>query len=398
MNLWQSLEGMVSGELTGADPGTSLQRINESGIPLADVEWVDELTVRFRCFRRDRRKTEEICRKRGDELHFREESGLFYLGRNFLKRPVLAAGVLLLFTLTLYLPTRVLFVQVEGNETTPARQILSAAEDCGIRFGASRRAVRSEKMKNALLAALPELKWAGINTTGCTAAISVREREQQQEEAPSTGISSIVAARDGYITSCTVTRGNGLCVPGQVVQEGQVLISGYTDCGICIQVTDAQGEIFAQTSHDFQAVMPAASEVRLEEGETKHRYSLILGKKRINFWKGSGISDTTCGRMYEEYYITLPGGFRLPVCIAAETLTDWDSVTMEIQQQSAQESLKRFARESVLEQTVAGSILREEQTVTREKDRYVLSSRFLCSEMIGRVITEEIGDTNGKTN
>ena len=25
--------------------------------------------------------------------------------------------------------------------------------------------------------------------------------------------------------------------------------------------------------------------------------------------------------MYEEYYITLPGGFRLPVCLAVETLT-----------------------------------------------------------------------------
>lgn len=31
-------------------------------------------------------------------------------------------------------------------------------------------------MKNALLSAIPELQWAGVNTYGCRAVISVRER------------------------------------------------------------------------------------------------------------------------------------------------------------------------------------------------------------------------------
>ena len=47
---------------------------------------------------------------------------------------------------------------------------------------------------------------------------------------------------------------------------------------------------------------------------------------------------------------------------------------------------------------LAGTILQESQTITPEEGRYVLSGRFLCEEMIGRVITEEIGETNGKTD
>jgi sporulation protein YqfD len=155
-----------------------------------------------------------------------------------------------MFLLTIFLPTRVLFIHVEGNSTVEERRILEAAQECGIRFGASRRQVRSEKMKNRLLEKVPELKWAGVNTSGCTAVISVREQPVQEQRTGYTGISSIVAACDGRITSCTVTKGNGLCAPGQVVQKGQLLISGYLDCGICIRVTGAEGEIFAETRQE----------------------------------------------------------------------------------------------------------------------------------------------------
>lgn len=398
MNFWKSVDGVTMAELTGADPGKTLYMINQAGIRMTQIEWKDQLTIQFCCARRDRKLIREICKKRGDDLRFSKEKGLYYLGKRFISRPVLLTGILFFLGLSLFLPTRILFFQVEGNEAIPTRQILEAAEECGIRFGVSRRAVRSEKMKNALLAAVPELKWAGINTAGCTAVISVREREFQEQTVSSAGVSSIVALRDGYITSCTVTRGNALCVPGQVVQEGQVLISGYTDLGICIQLTQAQGEVFAETSRDFQAISPSEQVLRLENRGVQKRYSLVLGKKRINLWKGSGISDVTCGRMYEEYYITLPGEFRLPVCIGVESLTDWKTTVMELPPDTMEDRLISFARQSVLKQTVAGSILREDHAMIQEDSRYILTSRFLCSEMIGRVITEEIGEINGKTD
>ena len=80
-------------------------------------------------------------------------------------------GLCLLLLLVCILPTRVLFMRVEGNESIPENLILEAAEDCGIRFGASRSAVRSEKVKNGILSRISELQWVGVNTKGCIAVI-----------------------------------------------------------------------------------------------------------------------------------------------------------------------------------------------------------------------------------
>ena len=392
------MEGTIKVELTGAEPERTLRIINEQGIRLYRIQRSGELTVWFRCARQDRNAIHKICQKRGDNVSFSEEQGIFWLVADFFRRPVLAISLAVLFFLTIFLPTRVLFYQVEGNERIPAQQILEAAQQCGIRFGASRRNVRSERMKNALLSIMPELQWAGINTSGCTGIISVRERQIEAETEVSSGIKHIVAARDGYITDCTVVQGSAMCEPGQIVQEGQILISGYTDCGICVRVSDASGEIMAQTDRSFCGWMPDRMEIRHDDADTKIRYSLILGKKRINLWKGSGISTVTCGRMYEEYCLTLPGGFQLPVKLAVETLTDSTTTAEPILEEQISAQFMAYARSSVLNQMVAGSILSEEQRVVQEGGRFELNSRFSCQEMIGRVITKEIGETNGKND
>ena len=229
MNLLKSPEGSVTAVLTSADPGWMIEKINEREIPLYHVKKTGELTMSFRCARNSQLKIRKLCEKYGSEVHFQENCDLGWCILSVLRHRVLVTGIIALFLLTWYLPTRVLFVRVEGNVHIPSGQILDAAQSCGIRFGVSGKTVRSERMKNALLEKIPELQWAGINTSGCMATILVRERETEKAQPRSAGVQSIAAVRDGYITSCTVTRGTGICVPGQVVKAGQILISGYTD-------------------------------------------------------------------------------------------------------------------------------------------------------------------------
>lgn len=393
MNIWQSAAGMVTVKVVSADPAALLQAAGAHGIVLHGIDMTDPLTLRFRLLRRDWKSLGVLCQKRGDKAEILGKEGIFWSGKALLGRPVLILGLLFWMAMSLWLPSRVLFVEVEGNTQIPAQKILEAAQSCGIRFGASRRAVRSEKMKNALLSSLEELKWAGVNTYGCRAVISVREKDECQEpETPS--VTSVVAVRDGYITSCTVTGGSGQCQPGQTVKAGQLLISPYTDCGIAIRVEKAQGEIYADTRREILAVTPSKAAVRLEKGEESRHISILIGKKRINFWKGSGIWDASCGRMYKEYCITLPGGFALPLGVAVERVTRWETGMGETPEDSVRQDLIRFARDQVGGQMIAGRVLSLQHTMTREPGRYVLKADFLCNEMIGREYALKIGETN----
>lgn len=393
MGMIRSVAGMVAVEIDSADIPGLLSAITEIGIPVFHAGIKGELTLQLRLRREDWRRVSALCRRRGEKARIRRRMGVYWLLKGMLHRPVLLTGLAGLILLVLLLPKRVLFVRVEGNQQIPAARILEAAADSGIRFGAARREVRSERMKNALLDAVPELQWAGVNTFGCVAVISVRERaEQKQESREITGVGSIVAACDGIILSATASRGTCLCCPGQAVTKGQVLISGYTDLGLTIGVTLAEGEVFAQTRHPLRAVMPLQTERRTEIREEYVNFSLRIGKKRINFWKGSGICDGSCGRMYEEYYITLPGGFQLPIALIKETVTDYVTRTDTVAAPDTQPVLERLGKDYIRSRMLSGTVLSEALDCREENGLLVLDGEYLCTEMIGRLRQEKIGE------
>lgn len=396
MNMWRSLEGTMDVELTSAEPELSLEKINESKIEIYHVRQKDPLTFLFSIRRPDYPALARQCEKRGEKLRIQNRSGVYWTGKALLRRRLLLAGMALLLCFVFFLPSRVFFVQVEGNETVSGRKILAAAEECGIRFGASRRHVRSEKVKNALLSAVPELQWAGVNTAGCVATISVRERSAPPPKNQPHEVTSLVAARDGYIVSGTVTSGTPLFTVGQTVRTGEVLVSGYADGGFCIRAGRAEGEIFAQTSRELTVITPSTAWQRGEERSTKKKVSLIIGKKRINLWKDSGNLDMSCGRIINSYTLTLPGGFVLPISLSVETLSCYEMTVTERDRIHVETSLSSFAERYLTDTMIAGEISQRAETIFREAGIYSLDGEYRCTEMISRV--HQIGEEHGENS
>lgn len=377
--------------LTSADPGKAMVDVVQSGVTVYRAQRDDDsIDSVFYIRRQDKKRLEELARRRGYELRTEGAAGLYWVLRGLSKRPVLVGGILTLLLVTLFLPTRIFFVRVEGNVNVPTRLIIEQCAESGICFGASRREVRSERVKNALLEAMPELQWAGVNTSGCVATVTVQERSDNLEDEKQEGICSIVAARDGVITSVTVSAGNSLCHVGQAVRAGQLLVSGYTDCGISIRAGHADAEIYAQTQRELFAITPAE---RNEKGETtaaEKKYALLLGKNRINFYKSSGISGVSCDKIYSEYYMTLPGGFTLPVAIIVE---EWSyrSVSMtQIPEDETQQLLSSFAQWYLPRQMTAGQVMARVETFSQDGDTASLQGYYACTEMIAQVRSEEI--------
>ena len=383
MELFHSLTGNVTVEVVSADIPGVLTTLGKSDIPIYDISQRDGLTVRLIIGREHYKKAASILNNRGDSHRLIQRNGLFWTAKQLLRRPVLVAGLCILLLLTVFLPTKVLFVKVEGNSSVPSRLILERAEECGISFGTSRAAVRSERIKNSLLEAIPELQWVGVNTYGCVAVICVRERSQTQQPKEDNRVCSIVAARDGVIQSVNVNRGTVLCAKGQAVTKGQILISGYTDCGFLIKAEHAEGEILAQTNRELTVLAPEKSLSRAVQTVSERKFSLILGKFRINFYKDSGILDTTCVKMYSESYLTLPGGFQLPVAIGVEQCTLYRCE--EADNTEAENALVSFAQLYLPTQMVAGQILHRQEAVSGCR----LEGKYACLEMIGQVRYEE---------
>jgi len=398
LNFWNSISGMIMVEITSADPVALFEILSKARIPLFCVLQKTELVYQFSICRRDYKKIDRIIKKRSDSMRVIHRHGLYWHITAWKNRWILTGTFLILLGMSFILPSRILFIEVSGNQNLSTREILEAAEDCGIFFAASRKHVRSENVKNELLSALPQLQWAGINTAGCRAVISVRERNIQRDYIDENIVTNMIAEQDAYILSVTATKGTAMVQPGDTVIKGQVLISGYTDCGLYIEASRASGEVLAQTKRSITAIMPDIQHILSNINDTQYRISLLVGKKRINLWKDSRISDGVCGRMYKEYFISLPGGFQLPVALCIDRYTFYESEDTVIPETDALKLLQQFSEDQLIRMMIAGQILLKQHHLNSSEGRYMLTSIYSCTEIIGLESREQIGEQNGKGN
>ena len=388
MELWWYFRGWARCRLTSADCVGRLGEISRE-MRLEQIAFEDDLTARFTVSRAD---LKNLRVREGEKMEVMQSGGLPELFSLLRRWWLLTFSFLVLGALTLWLSGRILFIRVEGNVRVPDRLIAARAEECGVYFGASGRALRSEQVKNHLLWAIPELRWAGVNLDGCNAVITVAERDAGITQEQGTG--DLVASVDAMVTAVFPQTGTSLVVPGQVVRRGDILISGATDVGLCTRVDRAAGEIYGLTRREYTASLPQNTLQREPAGEAFRKFSLRIGKKSVNFSNDSGILHGTCVKMRTVNYLTLPGGFRLPVALVTDTYHL--SEAKQVQREDAQEVLSQELRSYVQGQMTAGVIRREEHRF----DGGTLTAVYECQEMIGvfrpGIYTE--GDWNDRQN
>lgn len=392
----ESWNRMVRIRITSADIPAALHFLTDQDFILQDIQSESDLSILLTVWQKDYKKIKAILEKRGDrcETKYRFESYRFLLKMKH--RWLFLACCLFILFLSLYIPSRIYFFDVKGNHNISARWILEKAEFSGLRFGCKRAEVKSEQIKNSILNQIPELDWVGITTAGCVATIEVREKPSEEtKQNPTLYVGHIVADCDGVVESVTATKGTPLCKPGQAVEKGHILISGYEDCGFVIKATKAEGEIYARTIYGINLFSPLKELQRGEKYTDDRKYSLQIGKNIINFSKDSGISPPGCVKMYSRKFLTLPGGFQLPVAIVCQELHDYETFENAYAEIDTQ-WINQMAEQYVLQEMTAGEILIKNSSVQELEDYYVLKGVYACREQIGIPKIEEIVNNDGK--
>lgn len=381
------LAGYLDVILTSADISGALGQIFNHNITVFDIITPDPYTIQFSVCKKDLGALERILRRRGESIRIIQNNEKYVYGIKDWKRPILMILIVALLALTLWLPSRVLFFRTEGNCNVPDQMIIEQAKRAGLHFFSSRRGVRNETIKNSILESNPQLQWVGINTYGCTAIISVRERGEAIPQAETYPISHLIANCDSVIREIIVEQGSVQCEVGQAVKKGQLLVSGYTDCGLYLKGTNATGEIYGDTIRKLSVVFPQNFQIRTRQQHVQKNYSIIIGKKRINLSKGSGISGGTCAKIYEEKYWTLPGGFVLPVGLAIEQTFAYQTVPEN--KVTDTRSMTTFLDKQMIHQLQSGKIGSSDYTIVDNEEYCVFSGVFYCYEMIGISQIEE---------
>ena len=112
--------------------------------------------------------------------------------------------------------------------------------------------------------------------------------------------------------------------------------------------------------------------------------SLLVGRRRIALF-GGGIPEKPCEKETKTYWLTLPGGFSLPLGIAITGIYEYDTRDEILQEASVQQSLLGQIQTRAQRDMIAGTILDSRCRIQTADGCIRLRATLRCEEMIARM-------------
>lgn len=321
--------GSVLCEIRGAAPLRCLNALGEAGIEAKRAERADEFTLRLTLDERDYSAAAAIAARSQCELARISSRGGALLARRLRRRIALLTAAVVCFALLAAGSLFVWEIDISGCESVTEGEVRRALASAGVAEGSFWPAWDADAVKNHLLLEIPELAWAGVSVSGSRAEVRVRERIERPELASDGAPGSITAAASGIIERMEVYEGAPAVSVGDAVAVGETLVSGEMASAVGdTRYVRARAAVTARTYVELTACAPLKYG-RLLEADTHSRWSLIIGSKRVNFFRGSSQTPPGCGKIIEEYPLAWEGVFRLPVTLVRETVIEYSAQEAE---------------------------------------------------------------------
>lgn len=317
----------------------------------------------------------EVFRKRG----------LPFLLARYRKRPGLLAGMLAGLALLFCGELFVWKVSVNGNTILSDREIIDALESYGIGVGSYIPDIPVLRAQNDFLLTYSDISSIAINVKGTHIEVEVLERTHAPEIDPNDGICNLVASEDGIVLSVDVAEGTALVKPGDVVTEGQILVSAYTVDGRGIyRLHHARGSVMAQVYTDCSFVIPMERTVKHYTGRVKKKTTLtLLGKDLdLDLFRTEASPYESFDTEVEEVPFVLFGVAETPIVRTTVSYREYEPEVVTLSPEQAQREAEDAFRAWLERQT--DEILETESKLAYDEiqNAYILGAKvILCREI-----------------
>jgi len=230
-----------------------------------------------------------VARKAGCRVRIARKRGLPFVFNKYRRRKTFVIGAVF-FILIFYVMTSFIWaIEITGNKNLETEYLAEKLASMGIRPGALKFNINTEKIVNDMMLDIEELSWISVTVKGTKVKVQLVEKTKPPELVHKDEPCNIVALKDGVVKSIIVKDGQEMVKVGDTVTKGQVLISGEVKIKNeenRTRLVHAIGSVKARTWYEEKCPVVTKVTEKVRTGREKNNYSLVIFAKRINLFHG----------------------------------------------------------------------------------------------------------------
>ena len=252
-----------------------------------------------------------------------QKNGLPFMLFRYRRRKLLLGGVIFFLIGLFVLSSFVWRIELEGNQTLSHEAVMTFLEEQGLRVGAPKLRLNDRHLQQSILNNFSQVSWADVHTRGTRTVVRIAEALPPQEILDRQTPAHVIATTDGLITHVITWSGAPMVKAGDVVQSGEMLVSGILELvpdtpDTPLVYVHAHAEVWARRYHPIEFAVPFTYYEKIFTGQTATSRTLqllFLQNRNINL-PGGGNSFASYDRITTHHQPGVGGNYPLPVILS----------------------------------------------------------------------------------
>lgn len=288
IRIWNYFRGYVIIKIEGLTLEKFINLAISKNIILWDIVRVDYTTLKAKVSVAGFKDLRDVMQKVGCRVYIVDKKGYPFFLNKFKYRKMLAIGSVLSIALIVFLTSFIWRIDIVGNERIGDNEIINVLSSINIKQGIRKSTARKQDISNILLLKIHDLSYANVEIRGTRMIVEVRERDLIQVEIKEDTPCNIIASKKAVIEKVIVKNGKAIVSKGDIVEEGQILITGIIEDESLASplFVHSEGNIFAKTRYSEIIEEPIVKSIDEETGRTFTTREVVIGDKRIQLMNG----------------------------------------------------------------------------------------------------------------
>lgn len=383
--LYDLARGVAELEVSGAQPERILNYCAENGIEFWNASPCWDFSITFCVHASYADSLLARSGKNGLDVKLISETGGRKLKLGAKRRAVFLLAFVLCVSLAAVSSLFLWRIEISGNDKLSDAEILRKLAECGVDYGAYWPALSSDEIRSHIVSEMPEIAWLSLNVRSSKAEIIVHERIDKPDIVNEKSPCDIIASKSGVIRKMSVLEGESAAIVGNAVAKGDVLVRGLMSSETGDErYVHSMAQVIADTWYEISAQTPLLEARKTEKSGRNTAFSLVIGKKRINFFSDSRNKCDSCDKINKLKYISLGDVFTLPVGYAVERTTQYETSLLPIDEDKTVGRMKESLKNELQRRIGDGQIVSEEYSVSKTDKVMTVTLRAQCTENIAK--------------
>ncbi len=234
----------------------------------------------------DYKRLKEVAKKTKSKIKIENKKGLPFVLHKYRKRKIFIGFFILIIIGLIATSNFVWNIEVKGNTKISKEEIIEVLNQNGLKIGSNKNRIDTDLVINKVRLLREDIAWIGINMKGTNAIVEIKETDKAPEIIQEDEYCNIVSNKNASITKINVQNGTASVSVGDIVKEGDILVSGYMEGKYTgIRYVHSSADIEAKVWYSKKEKFYLNQEIQVPTGATEKKYTLNLNNFKINLYK-----------------------------------------------------------------------------------------------------------------